>query len=66
MGGLGGIAFGYDIGVISGALVSLSADFDLSLDAEGMVVSMIAVGQLPGAFLGGVVTDGYGGTTCIV
>lgn len=60
VGGLGGLAFGYDIGVISGALVSLTEDFDLSADAEGLVVSMLALGQLPGSILGGLMTDGFG------
>jgi len=35
VGALGGITFGYDIGVISGALVSLKGDFGLDDQAEG-------------------------------
>lgn len=60
VGALGGISFGYDIGVISGALVSLTEDFDLNPSAEGLVVAMIAVGQMPGAIIGGFVTDQVG------
>eukprot|EP00614_Pseudopedinella_elastica_P000858 CAMPEP_0172596520 /NCGR_PEP_ID=MMETSP1068-20121228/16338_1 /TAXON_ID=35684 /ORGANISM="Pseudopedinella elastica, Strain CCMP716" /LENGTH=246 /DNA_ID=CAMNT_0013395597 /DNA_START=23 /DNA_END=760 /DNA_ORIENTATION=+ len=60
VGALGGITFGYDIGVISGALVSLKGDFGLDDQAEGMVVAMIAVGQIPGAVIGGLVTDQMG------
>ncbi len=32
---IGGITFGYDIGVISGALVTLADDFQLRASAEG-------------------------------
>ena len=60
VGALGGITFGYDIGVISGALVSLKEDFDLSADAEGLVVAMIAFGQMGGALVGGYLTDRIG------
>ena len=60
VGALGGITFGYDIGVISGALVSLKEDFDLSADAEGLVVAMIAFGQMGGALVG--VFLGFSGT----
>ena len=35
VGAFGGITFGYDIGVISGALVSLMQDFALTPTAEG-------------------------------
>jgi hypothetical protein len=36
VGGVGGIAFGYDLGVISGALGSIVEDFDLGPSAEGL------------------------------
>jgi hypothetical protein len=35
VGALGGITFGYDIGVISGALLSLNKDFGLDPSEEG-------------------------------
>ena len=35
VGALGGVTFGYDIGVIAGALVSLSEDFSLDANTEG-------------------------------
>lgn len=60
VGALGGITFGYDIGVVSGALVSLKADFGLGASAEGLVVGMLAIGQMPGALVGGYVCDRYG------
>jgi len=60
VGALGGITFGYDIGVVSGALVSLRDDFGLGASAEGLVVGMLAIGQMPGALVGGYVCDHYG------
>ena len=60
VGALGGITFGYDIGVVSGALVSLKADFGLGASAEGLVVGMLAIGQMPGSLVGGYVCDRYG------
>ena len=60
VGALGGITFGYDIGVISGALVSLQEDFNLDADAEGLVVGMLAFGQMPGSIIGGIAADCFG------
>lgn len=57
---VGGTTFGYDIGVISGALVSLKRDFGLDAHAEGTVVAMIAIGQIPGALIGGFIADRFG------
>lgn len=37
VGALGGITFGYDIGVISGALLTLNEDFGLDPSQEGHI-----------------------------
>src|SRR3954454_19079563 len=47
---LGGLLFGYDTGVISGALLSLKADLNLTAFSEAIVVSSLL---FPGAALGG-------------
>lgn len=46
VGAIGGITFGYDIGVISGALVTLSEDFELQASSEGKYV--LSFGKLCG------------------
>eukprot|EP00551_Chaetoceros_affinis_P012368 CAMPEP_0203674324 /NCGR_PEP_ID=MMETSP0090-20130426/15760_1 /ASSEMBLY_ACC=CAM_ASM_001088 /TAXON_ID=426623 /ORGANISM="Chaetoceros affinis, Strain CCMP159" /LENGTH=545 /DNA_ID=CAMNT_0050540177 /DNA_START=42 /DNA_END=1679 /DNA_ORIENTATION=- len=53
---LGGILFGYDLGVISGALPQLKNEFDLSESQQEMIVSFL--------FLGGAVGSTVGGTLC--
>ncbi|MEJ5928708.1 sugar porter family MFS transporter [Corynebacterium sp. H128] len=57
---LGGVLFGYDTGVMSGALLYIERDFLLSPAAEGAVTSMLLVGAAVGALLGGRVADAFG------
>ncbi|HET9382529.1 MAG TPA: sugar porter family MFS transporter [Streptomyces sp.] len=50
---LGGLLFGYDTGIISGALLHLREDFDLSSREQEVVVSVILLGAMAGALLAG-------------
>ena len=54
---LGGLLFGYDTGVISGALLYLREDLGLSSLGEGVVVSSLLFGAMFGALFGGRVAD---------
>jgi SP family galactose:H+ symporter-like MFS transporter len=54
---LGGMLFGYDIGVISGAILFIKKDFSLSPGLEEIVVSSVLLGSLVGAVVGGVLAD---------
>lgn len=54
---LGGLLFGYDTGVISGALSFISAEFHLSILQQEMTVSSIVVGACLGALLSGWFAD---------
>jgi len=57
---LGGMLFGYDIGVISGAILFIKKDFSLSSGMEEIVVSSVLLGSLSGAAAGGMLADRLG------
>jgi len=57
---LGGMLFGYDIGVISGAILFIKKDFSLSSGMEEIVVSSVLLGSLAGAAAGGMLADRLG------
>ncbi len=57
---LGGLLFGYDVGVISGAILFVKKAFSLSAGMEEIVVSSVLVGSLLGAIIGGSLADRLG------
>ena len=57
---LGGLLFGYDTGVISGAELFLKNDFSLSTFALELIVSGVLAGAALGALLGGRLADLFG------
>ena len=57
---LGGPLFGYDTGVISGALIFIKREFGLTTAAEEIVVSGVLLGATLGAFVGGKAADLFG------
>ncbi|MFZ3573216.1 sugar porter family MFS transporter [Streptomyces sp. BH097] len=50
---LGGLLFGYDTGIISGALLHLRDDLDLTSREQEIVVSVILLGAMVGAVVSG-------------
>ncbi|KAI4334721.1 hypothetical protein L6164_013433 [Bauhinia variegata] len=61
--GIGGLLFGYDTGVISGALLYIKDDFKEVRDSSFLqetIVSMALVGAIIGAALGGWINDAFG------
>jgi sugar porter (SP) family MFS transporter len=57
---LAGLLFGYDQGVISGALPLLQADLDLSTLESEIVTSWVTLGALFGALIAGATADRIG------
>ena len=57
---LGGLIFGYDIGVISIALPQLAEEFNLEEKQQEMIVSFLYIGCSIGAIGGGYLCDKYG------
>jgi sugar porter (SP) family MFS transporter len=57
---LAGALFGYDQGVISGALEGIKTDFDLSTTLVEVITSWVTLGALFGALLAGLLADRIG------
>ncbi|OGT51065.1 MAG: MFS transporter [Gammaproteobacteria bacterium RIFCSPHIGHO2_12_FULL_42_13] len=57
---LSGILFGYDTGVISGAVLFIQKEFVLTAKMNGFVVGSVLIGACIGALLGGRLTDNFG------
>lgn len=63
---LGGILFGYDTAVISGAIEALKSYFDLSPAETGWAVSNVVIGCVVGAFGAGPLAGRYGRKKALV
>lgn len=57
--GLSGLLFGYDTGVISGALLFIKKQFHLTIWQQEVVVSITLIGCIIGALFAGMLADRY-------
>jgi MFS family permease len=64
--GLGGLLYGFDMGVIAAALIFVRITFNLSPQMEEIVVSIVLVGAMLGALSGGVIADRIGRRATLV
>lgn len=65
-GALGGMLYGYDTGVVSGAILFIKEDLGLNAFTEGLVVSAILIGAIFGAGFAGKLTDQFGRKKAII
>ncbi|XP_054346380.2 solute carrier family 2, facilitated glucose transporter member 12 [Pongo pygmaeus] len=61
-----GLLVGYELGIISGALLQIKTLLALSCHEQEMVVSSLVIGALLASLTGGVLIDRYGRRTAIV
>ena len=58
--GLGGILYGFDMGIIAAALIFVRESFSLSTSMEEVVTSVVLIGAMSGALAGGSIADRIG------
>ncbi|MFD6415273.1 sugar porter family MFS transporter [Streptomyces sp. NPDC060194] len=63
---LGGLLFGYDTGIISGALLHLRDDLHLTSRGQEIVVSVILLGAMAGALVSGRLAARYGRRAVVI
>jgi MFS transporter, SP family, major inositol transporter len=63
---LGGLLFGYDTGVISGALLFIGDDLHLSETQQTFVVTSLLFGTIAGSAIGGKMADALGRRTSLI
>jgi sugar porter (SP) family MFS transporter len=57
---LGGFLFGYDTGVIAGAILFIKPEFGLTTGQEEWIIGIVSLGAILGAFAGSPLSDRYG------
>jgi sugar porter (SP) family MFS transporter len=63
---LGGVLYGYDMGIIAAAAIFVKRSFALSTLAEELVVSIVLIGAMTGAIVGGAGADRIGRRATLV
>jgi sugar porter (SP) family MFS transporter len=63
---LGGVLYGYDMGIIAAAAIFVKRSFALSTWMEELVVSIVLIGAMIGAIVGGAVADRIGRRATLV
>jgi sugar porter (SP) family MFS transporter len=64
--GLGGVLYGYDMGIIAAAAIFVKRTLALSTLMEELVVSIVLIGAMIGAIVGGAIADRIGRRATLV
>ncbi len=57
---IGGLLYGFDMGIIAAAIIFVQRTFALSTGMEELVVSIVLIGAMAGAIAGGAISDRIG------
>src|SRR3978361_69616 len=63
---IGGFLYGYDTGIISGALLSISSEYELSHAMQEVVAAAIVFGETAGGRRAGAISDRFGRRRTII
>lgn len=63
---LGGVLYGYDMGIIAAAVIFVKSSFALSTFMEELVVSIVLIGAMIGAITAGAIADRIGRRATLV
>jgi len=63
---VGGVLYGYDMGIIAAAAIFVKRTFAISTGMEELVVSIVLVGAMVGALAGGAIADRIGRRATLV
>lgn len=66
IGALGGLLFGYDTGIIAGAMIFVDQTFKIGTTTQELIVSSVVLGALFGAIGSGRLADQYGRRTMLI
>ncbi len=63
---IGGLLFGYDTGVIAGAILFIKKEFYLTIFQEQLIIAIISFGAIIGALIAGPLSDRFGRKTIVL
>ena len=56
---VGSFLFGYHLAIVSGALIFLTEEFLLTINQQGLIVSILLIGATIGSLIAGPITDRF-------
>jgi SP family galactose:H+ symporter-like MFS transporter len=63
---LAGLLFGFDTGIISGAIIFIQKEYHLSMGMEGLVVSAVLIGAVCGTLVSNIISRNFGRRNALI